>query len=517
MDAVLALLTPQAMTDADGAAQAVIAAAAGSRKPVISCWMGQASVAQARARMRQAGMSSYRLPETAVEAFAYLAQFYRNQQTLLQAPPPLVHREPPDLAAARAIVERALAEGRTVLGATESKEFLETFRVPVVKSRDASSADEAVAAARACGVPVVMKIRSPDITHKSDVGGVRLGLPDADAVRAAYEDMTAGVRERRPGARVDGVSVERVASSPNGRELMAGFAADDIFGPAIAFGAGGIAVEVLRDRAVALPPLNQPLIDEMIAGTRVARMLQAFRQLPAVDRPALEDVLLRVSEIACEFPEIAELDINPLLCDENGALALDARVALRPPRPGLARYGHLAIHPYPNELVAPLQLRDGATLTVRPIRPEDALIETEFVEGLSDESRRMRFQSGLRHLTPGMLARFTQIDYDREMALIAVDDSGAREREVAVARYIRMPDERACEFAITVADEWQHRGLGTKLMERLIAVARSRRLETMVGWVLSGNAGMLEMVSRLGFTAEREPGDPLVRRVTLQL
>jgi acetyltransferase len=517
VDGVLAILTPQAMTDPDAAAQAVLRAAKASHKPVISCWMGQASVKEARARMRAEGMSSYRLPETAVEAFAYLAQFYRNQRTLLQAPPPLVHREPPDIAAARAIVERALAEGRSTLSATQSKEFLEAFRVPVARSRDAASADEAVAAARECGFPAVVKIRSPDITHKSDVGGVELGLADEAAVRAAYERMTRAVAERRPGARVDGVSVERMASRAHGRELMVGYTTDEVFGPALTFGAGGIAIEVLRDRAVALPPLNKPLVEEMIASTRVARMLGAFRHLPAVDRPALEEVVLRASEIACEFPEIVELDINPLLADEHGVLALDARVVLKKPRAGLARYGHLAIHPYPSELVAKLRLRTGETLTVRPIRPEDALIETEFVEGLSDESRRFRFQSGMKRLTPAMLARFTQIDYDREMALIAVDESTGREREVAVARYIRLPDERSCEFAIAVSDDWHHHGLGTQLMGRLIEVARSRGLETMVGWVLADNPNMLEMVSHLGFAIERDPDDPRNRRVTLEM
>jgi acetyltransferase len=276
-------------------------------------------------------------------------------------------------------------------------------------------------------------------------------------------------------------------------------------------------VEVLRDRAVALPPLNHPLVEEMVAGTRVARMLETFRHLPAVNRGALEDVLLRVSEIACEFPEVVELDINPLLADEHGAFALDARVVLRAPRPGMARYGHLAIHPYPSELVSTLSLRTGESLTLRPIRPEDAIIETEFVEALSAESRRYRFQSGMRHLTPSMLARFTQIDYDREMALIAVDESGGREREVAVARYIRLPDEKSCEFAIAVADDWHHHGLGSRLMQALIGVARERGLETMIGWVLADNPNMLEMVSHLGFRIERDAEDPRNRRVTLPL
>ena len=517
VDGVVAILTPQAMTDADAAAQAVIDAQTQSTKPVIGCWMGEASVVSARALMRSAGMSEFRLPEMAVEAFAYLAQFYRNQSVLLEAPPPLVHRDPPDLQAARTIVAAALAAGQSVLGATESKQFLAAFRIPIVSSVDAATAEAAVAAAGKAGYPVVMKIRSPDITHKSDVGGVRLGLANAQAVRAAFEEMTGEVARGRPAARIEGVSVERMVASPHGRELMVGVTTDEVFGPAITFGAGGIAVEVLRDRAVALPPLNAALVADMIRGTRVAKMLDAFRHLPAVDRAALEEVLLRASEMACEIPELMELDLNPLVADENGVLALDARVVVRARAPGLARYGHLAIHPYPADLVASEVLRDGARLTVRPIRPEDAALETAFVDGLSPESRRLRFQSALRHLTPSMLARFTQIDYDREMALVAIEEKDGLEREVAVCRYIRLPDEKTCEYAVVVADGWQGRGLGQRMMQRLIDIASARGLGTMEGWVLSRNASMLEMCARLGFENEGVPNDPTMRKVSLRL
>jgi len=298
---------------------------------------------------------------------------------------------------------------------------------------------------------------------------------------------------------------------------MVGVTTDEVFGPAITFGAGGIAVEVLRDRVVALPPLNARLVDEMIRGTRVARMLDAFRNLPAVDRAALEDVVLRVSEMACEFPELAELDINPLVADQDGVLALDARVVLRAPAPGLARYGHLAIHPYPAELVSTLVLPGGESLTLRPIRPEDAAIETAFVDGLSSDSRRMRFQGAIRHLTPAMLARFTQVDYDNEMALVAIDASGGAEREIGVARFIRLPDGRSCEFAVVVADDWQRRGLGRRMMARLIEVARARGFGTMIGWILAENDGMLAMVSALGFSLQADPGDARNRVATLAL
>jgi len=518
VDGVVAILTPQAMTDADAAGRAVIEAAASSTKPLIACWMGGNSVSSARAAFRGAGLSVYRLPEAAVDAFAHLAQFHRHQRELLEAPPPLAPgRAPPDLTAARAIVAKALASGRHVLGATESKELLDAFRIPVVLARNAATAEEAVAAADACGYPVVVKIRSPDITHKSDVGGVRLALPDAASVRAAFAEMTGAAARFKPDARIDGVSVEPMVASPHGRELMVGVTTDDVFGPAITFGAGGVAIEVLRDRAVGLPPLNSLLIDEMIRGTRVAKMLAAFRHLPPVDRAALEEVLLRVSEMACELPELAELDINPLVADERGALALDARVVLQAPRAGLPRYGHLAIHPYPADLASTVELPAGEKLLLRPIRPEDAAIETAFVDGLSEDSRRMRFQSAVRHLTPGMLARFTQIDYDNEMALVAIDASAGEEREVGVARYVRLPDARTCEFAIVVADGWQRRGLGRRMMQRLIDIARERGFVTMVGWVLGENVGMLEMVSRLGFAIRHDVEDSRLREVTLSL
>ena len=516
VDGIVCILTPQAMTAPEEAAGALIGAATGTTKPVIACWMGEASVGEARVRLHEAGLPAYRLPETAVEAFAYLAQFYRNQRLLLEAPPPLVQREAPRLEEARAIVQRALAEGRSVLSATESKDFLAAFHVPVARSVDAATPDAAVRAADAAGYPVVMKIHSPDITHKSDVGGVVLGLPNADAVRAAFEQMIDNVRARKPEARVTGVAIEPMVSRANGRELMVGIIRDNVFGPAISFGAGGIAIEVLKDRAVALPPLNATLVADMIHSTRISRMLDQFRHLPPVNLVELEALLLRVSEIACELPEVLELDINPLVADERGVLALDARVVLKPVPAGAKRYAHLAIHPYPADLETTLEA-GGKRLTLRPIRPEDAAIEMEFIDGLSAESRRLRFQSSLKSLTPAMLARFTQIDYDREMALVAIEQAGGAEREVGVCRYITLPDARSCEFAIVVADAWQGKGLGRRMMARLIECARARGLETMEGYVLTANTGMLLMCERLGFAVSPDPEDPMMRRVVLPL
>jgi len=516
VDGVVAILTPQAMTDASAAAQALVQAARGTTKPLLAAWMGEASVAAARAQLRAAGFPVYADPELAIEAFAHLAQFHRNQQMLLEAPPALGHVQPPDLERARAIVAGAREAGASVLSAAQSKELLAAFRIPVVHTVRSRTVEDAVHAAQAIGFPVAMKIDSPDISHKSDVGGVRLGIRDPGELRAAHAAMMRAVAERRPEARVTGVCLEPMALRPNARELMAGIKRDAIFGPVIAFGAGGIAVEVLKDRVVALPPLNANLVADMVRGTRVGQMLGEFRNLPAVDRGALDAVLLRLSELAVALPEIEELDVNPLLADEDGVLALDARVVLRPVPAGQGPYAHLAIHPYPEDLATREHIA-GTDIELRPIRPEDALIEHAFVSGLSARSARLRFSSALRTLTPAMLARFTQIDYDREMALIAVvtDDEG--EREVGVCRYIRLPEHSTCEYAIAVSDEWQGKGLGELLMRRLIAVARGRGLRAMVGWVDSSNAAMLDLCSRLGFRIEREPGDNLTRRVALDL
>jgi acetyltransferase len=303
----------------------------------------------------------------------------------------------------------------------------------------------------------------------------------------------------------------------NGRELLIGVLRDPVFGPAISFGAGGTAVEIVQDRSVALPPLNAFLAREMIGQTRVARMLGRFRGLAAADLAAVEEALLRVSEMVCELPWIREMDINPLIADESGVVAVDARIVIEEPGPMRDRYGHMAIHPYPSRLVSQWHLADGSAITQRPIRPEDAQLEVEFVRELSPESRYFRFMNTLRELTPQMLVRFTQIDYDREMALIAVLERDGREREIGVARYAANPDGETCEFAVVVADDWKRRGVGRKLMSQLIEVARARGFKAMVGHVLANNESMARLAAALGFTLTEVPGDPLVKRATLLL
>lgn len=514
VDGVVVMLTPQAMTDPAAVARNVAEVAAGARKPVLGCWMGELQVQTGRELLAQAGIPQFDAPEAAVEAFAYLAAHFRNQQLLLQVPGPLADRSRPDVDGARMMIEAALAERRTMLSEVEAKAVLRAFGIPTVSSVIARSANEALVAAETLGFPVVLKILSPDITHKSDVGGVRLNIGNAQALRRSYGALMEEVQQQRPNARIDGVVVEQMVTSANGRELMVGVARDPVFGPVISFGAGGVLVEVTGDRAVALPPLNRVIIANLIGQTRAARLIGAFRHLPPVRLEALEQVLRRVSEMVCELPHIQELDINPLIADESGVVAVDARMVVALPGPDSDRYQHLAIHPYPTQLVTRWQSAEGIEVVLRPIRPEDAQIEQAFVRGLSPEAKYFRFMQALQELSPTMLVRFTQIDYDREMAFIAVTDVGGEETEVGVARYTARPDRESCEFAIVVADSWRGKGLGTRLMSALMESAKGRGLRVMEGEVLADNIEMLRLMARLGFSARVHEEDPGVRVVT---
>lgn len=517
VDGVLAMLTPQAMTDAEGAAGAVIEAARTGSKPLITCWMGGPHVAGAHELFNRQGIPHLETPESAVEAFAYLASHRRNQELLLQVPGPLGQRSRPDVEGARLIIEEALSTGRDSLSILETKAVLRAFGLPVVPTMEAATANDALVAAETLGFPVAMKINSPDISHKSEVAGVRLNITRAADVRSAFNDLLETARSRRPEAQLRGVTVEPMYRRANGRELLIGVVRDPVFGPAISIGAGGTMVEVMEDRCVSLPPLNRFIARGMIERTRAWKMLQAWRNLPAVDVTALEDVLLRVSELVCELPQLRELDINPLIVDEQGALAVDARLAVAYPPAGARPYAHMAIHPYPVELETVVQLADGTDVTLRPIRPEDADIEQDFIRRLSPQSKYFRFMQALQELTPEMLVRFTQIDYDLEMALIAVVGEQGREREIGVARYSTNPDGRSCEFAIVVSDEWQHRGVGYRLMARLMEIARARGLEEIEGEVLAANQEMLSMAAKLGFRVSVSDEDPKLKHISRRL
>ncbi|MBI3140613.1 MAG: bifunctional acetate--CoA ligase family protein/GNAT family N-acetyltransferase [Rhodocyclales bacterium] len=517
VDGVLVILTPQAMTDPQAAARAVIEVAKQSDKPLVTCWMGEEQVADSRRLFEGAGVPTFRSPEPAVELFAQVSAYYRNQQLLMQTPGSIAHLTQPHIESARLVIESALAEHRTVLNEMESKALLAAFHIPITQTVIARSATEAMVLAEEIGLPVAMKIASPDITHKSDSGGVRLNLANLQSVRAAWPDIQEEVRRNRPDAAIHGVAIEPMVVKPNGRELMIGVTRDEIFGPTITFGAGGAAVEVHKDRAVALPPLNSFLARDMIRSTRVYTLLGEFRQMPPVNLEAVEAVLLRVSEMVCELPWLREMDINPLIVDEHGAVAVDARIVVENVPPAQERYGHMAIHPYPSHLVTEYTLADGTRMSIRPIRPEDADMEQEFVKGLSPETKYFRFMNTIRELTQTMLARLTQIDYDREMAFVAIAVQDGKEVELGVCRYATNPDAESCEFALVVADTWQHRGVARRLMAALIDVARAKGLKYMIGHILANNDRMIKLVTNLGFVMGPSPDDPTVKRGVLHL
>ncbi len=518
VDGAIVILTPQAMTRPTEVAEAVIKSAARNKKPIMTSWMGGGQVKEARQRFNDAHVPDFRTLENAVDAFSYLARYNKNQRLLLQTPAGLTGgKEPPDREGARLIIEAVLTEQRKVLTEPESMAVLNSFRIPTVRNAVAHSANEALIIAESIGFPIAMKVLSTDISHKSDAGGVRLNINSAQEVRGAYRQLVDDVQVRVPDAKISGVTVEKMYRSSNGRELMIGVIRDPVFGPVISFGSGGTTVEIMGDSAVSLPPLNQRLAIDLINRTKVSRLLGKFRNMPAVDIDQLVDVLLSVSGMACELPWLQEMDINPLIIDDAGIVAVDARIVVDYPKPSTDPYEHLAIHPYPSHLLNKTQLNDGTDIVIRPIRPEDAEMEARFVRELSTETKYFRFMNSLQELSQEMLVRFTQIDYHDEMALIAVKAGGEREEQLGVARYTTNVDKKSCEFALVVSDKWRGRGIAHRLMTGLMDVARDRNLERMEGQVLSANRKMLELVASLNFDVRSVPDDPAIKQVEVSL
>jgi len=521
VDGVLTICSPKPGCDVEEVARALVDAKRAISKPLLTCIMGDASVGASRHMLNDANIPTFRTPEAAVGAFGNIASYYRNQQLLQQIPSPLSALAKPDIEAARLIIESVLAERRKVLTEMESKALLAAFHIPVTNTILARNANEAMMIATQLGFPVALKIDSPDISHKSDAQGVALNVMNGTGARDTYSDMVERVHRLQPNARINGVTVQKMAAGRRGREIYLGLVTDDPFGPVIVFGAGGTMIELLNDRAMELPPLNRFLARRLIERSRVAETLGEWRGAAAVDMVAVEHILLRVSEMVCEFPQLREMDINPIIVHETGAVAVDARIVIEAvPQPLSGRggsYPHLAILPYPaaHEQVWPLP--GGGQYTVRPIHPTDAQMLQELVQRISPESRYFRFVSSIRELPPAMLARFTLIDYDREMALVAVHrervanaegEMVESERIVGVSRYVTNIDQSTCEFSLLVADDYSGKGLGARLMESIMEVAREKGLGEIEGLVLANNHSMLKLMRRLGFSVKPFTEDP---------
>ncbi len=530
VDGLIAICSPQPGRDPAETARAMVEAKARSGKPLLACFMGGPGIEAARRLVDEAGIPSFRTPEAAAGAFGHIARFFQNQLLLQQTPPPLSDGPDPDIEGARLVIESVLAERRRTLTEMESKTVLSAFHVPVTQTVLARSAHEAMMIATQLGFPVALKIDSPDIAHKSDVHGVALDIQSGAAARDAWTAMVERVKRARPEARINGVTVQKMARARRGREVCIGVVTDRPFGPVIVFSAGGTMIELIADRAMELPPLNQFLARRLVERARIGGGTGADA-LPAAARAAVEQLLLRVSEIVCEFPQLREMDINPVIVDEHGAVAVDARIVVQPAA-ALARapdYQHLAILPYPARLEQRVPLAGGDEVLLRPIRPDDAEMIQAMVRELSPESRYLRFASAMTELPAPLLSRLTLIDYDREMALVAVwvekrpgpGGAGAEpvehERIVGVSRCITNPDQASCEFSLLVADDFAGRGLGSRLMEAIIDVAREKGLAEIEGLVLAQNTSMLRLMKSLGFAAKPFDEDPDFRLVSRSL
>ena len=516
VDGVLVILTPQAMTNPTQVALSIIEGAKASKKPVLASWTGGERVQEGRDLFANSRVAHFNTPEVAVDAFSFLAKYAQNQILLKQIPSPTDELATPDVEGSRLIIERVLSEGRQVLTAQESKAILAAFHIPVTQTIKVSSVKDAMIAAETLRFPVVLKVNMAEFSHKSDIGGVRLNINSVQDISRHYTEMEAAIKKLHPEITDVGMTVEPMFRSPNGRELMIGVVRDPVFGPAISFGLGGTMVEILKDNAVALPPLNAYMVEQMIAKTKAARYLGAFRQLPPANKQALINVLLNISTMVSELPEILELDINPLIVDETGVMAVDARIKAEVSHQ-LTRYSHMAIHPYPQELIQYYQLNNGVNITIRPIRPEDAVLEKDFHNRLSERTKYFRFMQALQELTPEMIVRFTQIDYDREMAFVAVTDDANMPSELGVGRCLMNPAGNSVEFALVVADDCHCLGIGSKLMTTLMQTAKAKGISFFEGEVLVVNKPMLSLVTKLGFSIETIADDNEVVRVVKDL
>ena len=522
-DAVLTINVPTALASSAEAAQAVIEVVERQRslrvkqKPVFPVWLGGDHAASAA--FESAGIPHYGDETDAIAGFMHLVRYRQAGEELMQTPPSLPKDFAPDVETARTIVHAAVSHGRNWIDPLEATRLLQAYCIPVNPALLARAADEAAAFAAPLldgGAKVVLKLLSPDITHKSDVRGVALNLASTAEVKAAAIDILNRAKVMKPRARLTGVTVHPMIVRPQARELIAGVADDPTFGPVIVFGHGGIAVEVIGDKALALPPLDLRLAHELIGRTRVSRILRAYRNVPAADHDAIALTLVKLSQLAADFPEVRELDLNPLLADENGVLAIDTRIAVAPVEHA-RRGGHprFAIRPYPREWEGRHQLRDGTRIVVRPVRPEDEPLYGPFLRGVSAEDMRLRFFAPLKDFSHAFIARFTQIDYARAMALIALDpESGAM---LGVVRLHVGGEGVVGEYAVLVRSDFKNRGLGWLLMQLIISYARGEGLKRIEGQVLHENTTMLAMCRELGFSIRRDPGDATIALVTLIL
>lgn len=503
IDGLLIIYVLQAISDPADIARAVAEINTKRQCPILAVWIGGMAVDGARAILNNAGISSYETPEQAVKEFIDLFSYQRNRKILREVPAEPSFEIHFERATAKAIVSHALSNGDHLLGEVESKKLLASYGIPVSRTELAKSSDDAVRLARELGFPVVMKIHSPDISHKSDAGAVKLDIRSEEEAGRAYREIMTNSKAFDPEARLEGVTIQPMLQRSD-YELILGCKKDTDFGPVLLFGMGGITTEILKDRSLALPPLNRILARRMIENTRVYQLLQGFRGRPAANLELVEEILLRLSQLVTDFPEIVELDINPMIVSGDKVLAVDGRVLVE--KSETPSHRHLVISPYPREYERTMQTDDGIPLFIRPIRPEDAPLLIDFFSRLSPPAYQNRFLWPIKSITPQLLTRLTQIDYDRDMVMIAVQKPDGSERLSGVARYMGDTDGAKAELAVIVGEDVRNKGIGRNLIASCLAAAGDHEIDLVCCLVSSDNAAMLHLGESMGFTAVRAQG-----------
>lgn len=512
VDAVLVILTPQAMTNPLAVAKEISLIAPTSRKPMLAAWMGGGGMASSIEVLASAGIPSFTTPEQAISAFMTLVAYSRNLKTLYETPRDIPVEFSVDRRTLHDHFIRRIKGKGPILQETLSKEILETYGIQTTRPLPASSVEEAVAIARETGYPVVLKIDSPEITHKSDVGGVILDLRDDAMVEDAFKRIVSDAKMKRPDATVKGVTVQRMADLKEAAELILGIKKDPVFGTIMMVGMGGIYAELFQDKALGLPPLNEALARHLLESLKIWPVLKGYRGMPPKNVDKLIDMIIRISYLAADYPEITELDINPLVVTPKEVIALDARmvVDLNVQDKKLSEYHHLALHPYPEKYVKFVTLQDGTRILLRPIKPEDEPMWLEMLRHCSRESLYSRFRYFFHWETHEIATRYCYIDYDREIAIVAETEENGIRNLIGVGRLIADPDHEKVEYAILIVDAWQNRDLGNLITDYCLEIARKWNLSTLYAQTTSDNVRMIALFKKRGFTISNQEHDGIV-------
>lgn len=501
-DAILVILTPQAMTNPTEVAKQLVKIENSSGKTVLASWMGGKNVLEGRQILEKGNIPIFRQGEDAIRSFMNIYKYSENLKNLYETPSATPHAFSPKTDENRMIISQAISNNRKALTEIEAKSLLQNYEIPVVDSAVAQTARQAAKLGKEIGYPVAMKILSPDILHKTEIGGVKLDINNEEEASQAYNKIMTAVRRHEPQASVDGVLIEAMVEKRY--ELLIGCRKDPLFGPAIVFGMGGVAVEVFKDTVIGLPPLNMSLSLQMIKSTKIYNLLKGFRNMPGVDIQAIQFLLYKFAYLVADFPEIKELDINPFAVDENGGIVLDAKVVLDETlfNKDIKPHSHLVISPYPKKYVSQFKMKNGKKVTLRPIKPEDEPLEAEMFTRFSKETERHRFFKQIGDISHEMLIRYTQIDYDREIAIIA--ESVSEKKMYGVVRLIADPVTNTAEFAVVVADPWQGQGLGNKFTDLILEVAKDRGVGKVYAKFLKDNEIIKHIFEERGFEIEYE-------------